>query len=110
MSSAAEPAFELQGEAVEFVPEPLLPEAVRQRVIALAAGLLPSLAYDELPVTLRKVAKFAPNRRARLGGAAIASQLSTDPLFRQRVGGRAVTEAGELGTSVAVGAVPAAAD
>ncbi len=55
-------------------PEPeiraLLPEPVRQRVVALAAAALPGLPFDELPVPLRRVAKFAPNRRARLGGAA----------------------------------------
>ena len=38
-----------------------------------------------MPVPLRRVAKFAPNRRARLGGPAIAAQLAADPLFRQRV-------------------------
>ncbi|WP_117213822.1 NYN domain-containing protein [Allorhizocola rhizosphaerae] len=112
MSSAAEPAFDAPVDAVaaDFVPEPVLPEAVRQRVIALAAGVLTSLPFDELPASLRKVAKFAPNRRARLGGPAIASQLSIDPLFRQRISGRVLADAGELGTAVGSGVTPAAAD
>jgi len=110
MSSAAEPAFDASVDAADFVPEPALPEAVRQRVIALAAGVLTALPFDELPVTLRKVAKFAPNRRARLGGAAIASQLSTDPIFRQRIGARVIADAGELGAAVLSGVLPAAAD
>lgn len=94
----------------DFAPEPMLPEPVRQRVIALAAGQLTALPVDELPAGLRKVAKFDPKRRARLGGQAIASQLSTDPIFRQRISARAVGEAGELGAAVQGGAAPAAAD
>ena len=91
-------------------PEPTLPESVRQRVISLASAALTGLPGDELPAVLRRVARFAPNRRARLGGAAIATQLSGDPLFRQRVAGRILDEAGELGAAVLDGACPAAAD
>jgi predicted RNA-binding protein with PIN domain len=98
------------GEEAAYVPEPTLPEQVRQRVIALAAGALGGLPADELPVPLRRVARFAPNRRARLGGSAIATQLAGDPLFRQRVSGRVLEEAGELGGAVLAGTPPAAAD
>jgi predicted RNA-binding protein with PIN domain len=90
--------------------EPLLPEPVRLRVVALAASALPGLPFDEQPVPLRRVAKFAPNRRARLGGAAIAAQLAGDSLFRQRISTRVITEAGDLGAAVADGICPAAAD
>lgn len=90
--------------------EPVLPEPVRQRVVALAAASLTTLPQEEVPAALRRVAKFAPNRRARLGGAAIAAQLATDPLFRQRVAARVVEQAGELGTAVAAGRPPAAAN
>ena len=48
----------------------------------------PACRPTRLPVPLRRVAKFAPNRRARLGGPAIAAQLAADPLFRQRISGR----------------------
>jgi predicted RNA-binding protein with PIN domain len=95
---------------VDFTPEPVLPEPVRARITTLAAAALPGLPADEIPVPLRRVARFAPNRRARLGAPAIAAQLTTDPLFRQRIGGRVVTEAGDLGTAVADGMAPAAAD
>lgn len=91
-------------------PEPSLPEPVRQRVIVLAATALGGLAPAELPVPLRRVAKFAPNRRHRLGGAQIATQLSGDPLFRQRIATRVVADAGELGSAVAEGCAPAAAE
>lgn len=94
----------------DFVPEPVLPEPVRQRITALAAAALPGLPAEEIPVALRRVARFAPNRRARLGGREIAAQLASDPLFRQRVGARVMTEAGDLGAAVTEGMAPAAAD
>jgi predicted RNA-binding protein with PIN domain len=91
-------------------PEPTLPEAVRQRVVTLAAAAITVMPFDDLPVSLRRVARFAPNRRARLGGPAIAAQLASDPHFRQRAGARAIEAAGDLGVAVSEGATPAAAD
>ncbi|TYC03618.1 hypothetical protein FXF53_07860 [Micromonospora sp. WP24] len=91
-------------------PEPVLPEPVRQRIVTLTAAVLPGLPADEVPVPLRRVAKFAPNRRARLGAPAIATQLTADPLFRQRVSARVLTDAGDLGAAVVEGTAPAAAD
>src|SRR5688500_6262096 len=80
--------------------EPVLPEPIRQRVIAMAAGAMTGLPLEELPMPLRRVAKFAPNRRARLGGPVIAMQVSGDPLLRQRLATRVVNEAGDLGASI----------
>jgi hypothetical protein len=60
-----------------------LPEAVRALVVARAAEVLPLVAT--LPPSLRRVAAFAPARRARLGGPAIGSALEDDDL-RQHVG------------------------
>src|SRR5436190_22518330 len=90
--------------------EPELPEAVRLRVIALAASAITGFPAEELPAQLRRVARFAPNRRARLGPAPIAAQLASDLLFRQRIAARVVADAGELGTAVSAGTRPAAAD
>ncbi|HEY0001930.1 MAG TPA: NYN domain-containing protein [Actinoplanes sp.] len=78
--------------------------------MTLSAAALPGLPTDEIPVLLRRVARFAPNRRARLGGREIAAQLASDPLFRQRIGTRVLADAGDLGTAVANGMAPAAAD
>jgi predicted RNA-binding protein with PIN domain len=97
------------GAADELV-EPVLPEPVRQRILSLAAATLPGLPAEEVPVPLRRVAKFAPNRRARLGAPVIATQLAGDPLFRQRVASRVLADAGELGSAVGQGSIPAAAD
>lgn len=90
--------------------EPSLPEPVRQRVIALTASALTALPIGELPTPLRRVAKFAPNRRARLGAAPIAAQLTGDPLFRQRIATVVLGDAGEFGAAVAAGLPPATAD
>ncbi|XTZ18346.1 NYN domain-containing protein [Micromonospora echinospora] len=97
-------------EAGSSEPEPVLPEPVRQRIVTLTAAVLPGLPADEVPVPLRRVAKFAPNRRARLGAPAIAAQLTADPLFRQRVTARVLADAGDLGAAVVEGTAPAAAD
>jgi predicted RNA-binding protein with PIN domain len=91
-------------------PEPVLPEAVRQRIMTLAAAALPGLPGEEIPIALRRVARFAPNRRARLGGREIAAQLAADPLFRQRISTRVVEDSGDLGSAVSGGMAPAAAD
>lgn len=62
---------------------PELPERVRARVLALAAQVLP--VVTPLPPSLRRVAAFAPARRARLGGSSIWSALEDDDDFRGRV-------------------------
>jgi predicted RNA-binding protein with PIN domain len=59
-----------------------LGETVRSRVVALAADVLPQV--PGLPPAVRRVAGFAPNRRARLGGSAIVDALADDDL-RERV-------------------------
>ncbi len=69
-------------------PEPVLPEPVRVRVVALAADALGAIEPDRLPAALRRVAGFTPQRRARLAGTQIALALATDDDFRERVAGR----------------------
>ena len=61
----------------------VLPGSVRARVVALAAEVLPDVPKP--PAAVRRVASFAPARRARLGGAAIADALGDDE-FRRAVG------------------------
>ncbi|MFC5178999.1 NYN domain-containing protein [Nocardioides taihuensis] len=60
-----------------------LPEQVRTRVSALTAEVLPSV--PDLPAPLRKVAAFAPARRARAAGQQLAVALDGDDAFRERV-------------------------
>ena len=61
-----------------------LPDEVRHRIHALTAEVLPDVA--KLPPSLRKVADFAPARRARLGAGAMSAALEADEEFRDRVG------------------------
>lgn len=60
-------------------PAPV-PERLRQRVVALVSAVLPSVT--PVPPSLRKVAGFAPARRARLGGGTIWTALADDA-FRE---------------------------
>lgn len=106
--AAQEPIDPVLDESYE--PDPVLPDPVRQRVTALAANVLGNMPGDELPVSLRRVAKFAPNRRAKLGGPLIAAQIATDSLLRQRLAAKVVESAGELGAAVSEGTPPGAAD
>lgn len=60
-----------------------LPEQVRERVVTYAASVLPDVLT--LPPALRRVAMFAPARRARLGAVAIMAALADEEL-RARIG------------------------
>ncbi len=87
-----------------------LSEPVRQRVVALVAAALGDMPPEDTPGALRRIARFAPQRRAKLGGSAIAAQLASDADFRQRVADAVIEQAGELGAAVRDGTHPAAAD
>jgi len=60
-----------------------LPDEVRHRIHAMTAEVLPSVA--KIPPSLRRVADFAPARRARLGASAMTAALDSDVEFRDRV-------------------------
>lgn len=67
-------------------PEPSLaglPEPVRTRIVAQVSDVLPDV--PTLPPAVRRVASFAPARRARLGASAIVEALADDEV-RERVG------------------------
>jgi predicted RNA-binding protein with PIN domain len=64
----------------------------------------------ELPAQLRQYARFAPNRRAKFAGNAMAAALETDPLFRQRIGEKLREAQPELCGALDSGAPPPAAD
>jgi len=86
-----------------------LPGAVRDTVIAMAATRLSVLAVDDVPVSLRAVARFTPGRRARLGAAALAVALERDQVFRQQVGQGLRATRPELAEAVTTGTAPPAA-
>ncbi|MCW2864958.1 MAG: hypothetical protein JWP48_6666 [Actinoallomurus sp.] len=95
--------------AGERLDQPL-PEAVRQRVIELAADVVGALPGEEIPAPLRRVARFEPRRRARLAAIPIAAQLENDDAFRERVAEAARESQPELAAALQAGTLPAAAD
>ncbi|HEY9562852.1 MAG TPA: hypothetical protein VIR30_03685, partial [Nocardioides sp.] len=91
------------------VPTPgPMPEAVRSRLLSLSSQALPQIT--DLPASVRKVATFAPARRAKLGGGLIASALETDDGFRVHVAKQVGLEMSALTEAVNSGVMPQAAD
>lgn len=82
----------------------------REQVIGLAAEVLGRLPADEVPASLRVIARFAPAKRHRLGGAAIAAALEADDVFRGKVAEVVVTAAPDLAEAVRTGGPTAAAN
>ncbi|MFG1647889.1 NYN domain-containing protein [Amycolatopsis sp. NPDC049252] len=73
------------GERPEPASWPALPEAVRDRIAELAAAAVAKLPNTDVPRQLRPVAKFAPAKRAKLGGAALLAALGESSQFRTAV-------------------------
>jgi len=82
----------------------------REQVIGLAAEVLGRLPAEEVPVSLRAIAKFAPAKRHRLGGATIAAVLDADDAFRTKVAEVLVGAAPELAEAVRSGGSTGASD
>ncbi|QOV38885.1 NYN domain-containing protein [Streptomyces ferrugineus] len=95
--------------AAEVLDRPL-PDGVRRRVVQIVSDGFGSLTVGELPAQLRQYARFAPNRRAKFAGNAMAAALETDPLFRQRIGEKLREAQPELAGALDSGSAPPAAD
>ncbi len=87
-----------------------LPGAVRQSVVEVAAELIGALPVDEVPVPLRRFARFERRKRAKLAGQHIAAVLEKDPAFRERVAALLRETQPDLAEAVEDGTVPPAAD
>jgi predicted RNA-binding protein with PIN domain/phage shock protein A len=87
-----------------------LPDVVRSRVVALAADSLGNMPVEQLPASLKRVASFAPGRRAKLAGTQIAGVLETDETFRNRLAVQVRARVAELAQALEEGTTPAAAD
>ncbi len=90
-------------------PQPL-PDRVRARVVALASDALGRMATDLVPVSLVRVASFAPARRARLAASQIASVLAADDDFREHVATDVRAQLPDLTRALDARAAPSAAD
>ncbi|WP_327404682.1 NYN domain-containing protein [Streptomyces sp. NBC_01288] len=95
--------------AAEVLDRPL-PDGVRRRVVQIVSDAFGGLTVAELPAQLRQYARFAPNRRAKFAGNAMAAALETDPLFRQRIGEKLREAQSELAGALDSGSPPPAAD
>ncbi|MEP6561643.1 MAG: NYN domain-containing protein [Nakamurella sp.] len=69
-----------------------LPSAVRQRIIDWAAAALGTAKPAEIPASLTRIARFAPAKRARLAGPALAQAVQADSAFRALVAERAARD------------------
>ncbi|MEU7424013.1 NYN domain-containing protein [Streptomyces sp. NPDC040750] len=87
-----------------------LPDGVRRRVVQIVSDGFGALTLAELPPQLRQYARFAPQRRAKFAGNAMAAALETDPLFRQRIGEKFKEAQPELADALDSGSPPPAAD
>ncbi|GGS96372.1 NYN domain-containing protein [Streptomyces chromofuscus] len=95
--------------AAEVLDRPL-PEGVRRKVVQIVSDGFGGLTMAELPAQLRQYARFAPNRRAKFAGNAMAAAVETDPLFRQRIGEKFREAQPELAGALDTGSPPPAAD
>ncbi|MGW4759295.1 NYN domain-containing protein [Streptomyces chartreusis] len=95
--------------AAEVLDRPL-PDGVRRKVVQIVSDGFGGLTVGELPAQLRQYARFAPNRRAKFAGNAMAAALETDPLFRQRIGEKLREVQPELTGALDSGSAPPAAD
>ncbi|WP_225822698.1 NYN domain-containing protein [Streptomyces naphthomycinicus] len=98
------------GDGTAEVLDRPLPDGVRRRVVQIVADGFGGLTMVELPAQLRQYARFAPNRRAKFAGNAMAAALETDPLFRQRIGEKFREAQPELAGALDSGSPPPAAD
>jgi predicted RNA-binding protein with PIN domain len=65
---------------------------------------------ENLPAALKRVASFAPGRRAKLAGTQIVSALESDSAFRERLAVQVRTAVPDVAQALDQGAPPAAAD
>jgi predicted RNA-binding protein with PIN domain len=62
-----------------------LPDAVRSRLADLAATAVGAMPAADVPVPLRRLARFTPAKRAKLGGTALTAELAASAAFRTAV-------------------------
>jgi predicted RNA-binding protein with PIN domain len=82
---AAGAAVPSPGEAPAAVDWPRLPEAVRGRLADLTALAIGAMPAADVPIPLRRLARFTPAKRAKLGGPALTAELATSAAFRAAV-------------------------
>src|SRR5690242_4262098 len=62
-----------------------LPEPVRSRLAEAASAAVGAMPGDDVPVPLRRLARFTPAKRSRLGRAALLAEMEGSGAFRAAV-------------------------
>ena len=88
----------------------VLVEEARRQVIEIAAQVVGAMPADELPASLRPIARFTAAKRARLGGPALAAAVESNPSFRHRLADLVSQTSPDLAAAVASGEIPPAAE
>ncbi len=65
--------------------EPVLTEPARLRLVMIASDVVGRLPPEDVPPSLRTIARFTPAKRARLGGPTLSAALDADDDFRDKV-------------------------
>lgn len=81
----APPAGDAEPVATGRVDWERLPEVVRTRLAEAAATAVAGMPPADVPPPLRRLARFTPAKRARLGGAALVGELAGSAAFRTAV-------------------------
>lgn len=87
-----------------------LAEPVRQRLIQLAADVVGRLSAEDVPASLRAIARFTPVKRIRLGGPVLSAALDADEEFRGRVAEAVGTATPQLVDALRDGTATSASD
>lgn len=100
------------GDAAEATSEPavVLSEAIRQQLVTIAADLVGRLGPDELPPSLRPIARFTPAKRIRLGATLLAAAVDADDRFRARLAAAVEEASPQLVETLRNGRTAAASD
>jgi hypothetical protein len=78
-------------------------DRVRARLVSVAAEALGRMVPEQVPAPLRRLASFAPSRRARLGGDRILEAAEADESFRGRLAVQARAVVPEAGVELDAG-------
>src|SRR3954452_16190687 len=63
----------------------VLPEPARLRLLQLASEVLGRLPAEDVPQSLRAIARFTPSKRHRVGAAILSAALDAEAEFRTKV-------------------------
>jgi predicted RNA-binding protein with PIN domain len=96
--------------AVPSDAQVVLVDDARRQVIEIAAQVVGSMPAEDVPASLRPIARFTAAKRIRLGGPALAAAVESNPHFRQRLADLVSQTSPDLVAAVGSGEIPPAAE